>query len=314
MFSRKAIRKLMPLMANGMRLNAAVQEVYGDRLSGGRVYDRIPPVRDALKTLRNPAIERALTELRKVVNSVVRQHGKPAEIRIELARDLKKPRRERAQSVKIIRDREKERNVAKAKLLAEVGPAFEHPSRADVEKALLWEECGGICPYTGRSINFASIFGQNPQFDVEHIVPFSRIPDDSFQNKTLCYHEENRNVKRNQTPFEAYRDPDQYKAICDRVRAWPKSNPGKLRRFELRTTEELEGFSSRQLNDTRYASKLAGELVGTLYGGRDIQTVDGSRQVIFASSGMVTATLRRGWGLEADPARSRTFIERPEHG
>ena len=31
-------------------------------------HDRIPPVRDTLKTLRNPAIERALTELRKVVN------------------------------------------------------------------------------------------------------------------------------------------------------------------------------------------------------------------------------------------------------
>lgn len=299
MYSRKAIRKLLPLMTTGMRLNAAVKEIYGDRLSGGHVYDSIPPVRDALKTLRNPAIERALTELRKVVNALVRRHGKPAEVRIELARDLKKPRRERVASVKVIRDREKERNAAKAKLLAELGPAFEHPSRADVEKALLWEECGGICPYTGRSINFASIFGQHPQFDVEHIIPFSRIPDDSFQNKTLCYHEENRNVKRNQTPFEAYRDPDQYKAICDRLRAWPKSNSGKLRRFELRTTEELEGFSSRQLNDTRYASKLAGELVGTLYGGRDIQTDSGSRQVVFASSGMVTATLRRGWGLEA---------------
>jgi CRISPR-associated endonuclease Csn1 len=297
MYSRKATRKLLPLMVAGVRLNAAIKEIYGDRLSGGRVCDRIPPVRNALKTLRNPAIERALTELRKVVNAVVREHGKPTEIRIELARDLKRPRKERAGFVRIIRDREKERNTAKEKLLKECG--IHNPSRADVEKALLWEECGGICPYTAQAINFGSLFGQNPQFDVEHIIPFSRIPDDSFQNKTLCYHEENRNVKRNQTPFEAYRDPDQYKAICDRLRAWPKPNLGKLRRFELRTTEELEGFSSRQLNDTRYASKLAGELVGTLYGGRDIPTDGGSRQVIFASSGMVTATLRRGWGLEA---------------
>jgi CRISPR-associated endonuclease Csn1 len=297
MYSREAIRKLLPLMTNGMRLNAAVKEIYGERLSGDRVYDSIPPVRSALKSLRNPAIERALTELRKVVNAVVRRCGKPAEIRIELARDLKRPRKERAGFVKVIRDREKERNAAKEKLLKECG--IHNPSRADVEKALLWEECGGICPYTGQAINFGSLFGQNPQFDVEHIIPFSRIPDDSFQNKTLCYHEENRNVKRNQTPFEAYRDPDQYQAICDRLRSWPKPNLGKLRRFELRTTDELEGFSSRQLNDTRYASKLAGELVGTLYGGRDVQTDSGSRQVIFASSGMVTATLRRGWGLEA---------------
>ena len=297
--SRKAIRKLLPLMREGKRFKEAEKEVYGSRFSGGQVYDRIPPVRDALKTLRNPAIERSLTELRKVVNALIREYGKPAEIRVELARDLKKPRRERSEDVKYIRNREKQRNDAKAKLLAELGPGFEHASRADIEKALLHEECGGICPYTGRHIEFASLFGQNPQFDVEHIIPFSRIPDDSFQNKTLCYHEENRNVKRNQTPFEAYKDREQYEAILNRVRNWPKPSPGKLRRFELQTTEELDGFSSRQMNDTRYASKLACDLMGTLYGGRDIKTYSGSRQVVFASSGMVTATLRKGWGLEA---------------
>lgn len=297
--SRKAIRKLMPLLEQGRRFKDAENEVYGSRLSGGRVYDRIPPVRDVLKTLRNPAIERALTELRKVVNALIGQYGKPQEIRIELARDLKKPRRERMEATAKNRNREKDRFAAKARLIRELGPGFEHPSRSDVEKALLHEECGGICPYTGRHIDFASLFGQNPQFDIEHIIPFSRVPDDSFQNKTLCYHEENRLVKQNRTPFESYKEPQQYEAILARVRSWPKQNLGKLKRFELRTTEELEGFSSRQLNDTRYASKLACELLGTLYGGRDIAGDSGSRQVVFASSGMVTAVLRRGWGLEA---------------
>ncbi|MGA9062162.1 MAG: type II CRISPR RNA-guided endonuclease Cas9 [Terracidiphilus sp.] len=298
MYSRKAIRKLLLLMAKGMRLKAAEKEIYGNRLTGGEVHNRTPPVRAVLKTLRNPAVERALTELRKVVNALIREHGKPLEVRIELARDLKKPRRERAKAVAQNREREKQRNAAKEKMLRELGPGFEHPSRADVEKALLWEECQGECPYTGLRFPFSSLFGQNPPLQVEHIIPFSRIPDDSFQNKTLCYHEENQH-KANRTPFEAYKDPDQYQAILNRVRNWRTPNPGKQRRFELRTLEELEGFTERQLNDTRYASKLACELVGTLYGGRDVKTEDGSRQVVFASSGMVTATLRKGWGLEA---------------
>jgi CRISPR-associated endonuclease Csn1 len=297
--SRKAIRKLLPLMMEGKRFKEAENEVYGNRFTGGQVYDRIPPVREALKTLRNPAVERALTELRKVVNALVREHGKPAEVRIELARDLKKPRQERAKAISYNRDREKQRTAAKERMLKELGPGFEHPSRADVEKALLWEECQGECPYTGKRFPFSSLFGENPPLQVEHIIPFSRIPDDSFQNKTLCYHEENQH-KANRTPFEAYTDPAQYEAILNRVRNWKTPNSGKQRRFELRTLEELEGFSERQLNDTRYASKLACELVGTLYGGRDIPQADGkSRQVVFASSGMVTATLRKGWGLEA---------------
>lgn len=296
--SRKAIRRLLPLMQAGKRFKEAENEVYGNRLTGGQVYDRIPPVRQALKNLRNPAVERALTELRKVVNALVREHGKPAEVRIELACDLKKPRRARANAVGFNRDREKQRNAAKAMMLKELGPGFENPSRADVEKALLWEECQGECPYTGKRFPFSSLFGENPALRVEHIIPFSRIPDDSFQNKTLCYHEESQ-YKGNRTPFEAYTDPMQFESILNRVRNWRIPNPGKQRRFELGTLEELEGFSERQLNDTRYASKLACELIGTLYGGRDIQTECGSRQVVFASSGMVTATLRKGWGLES---------------
>jgi CRISPR-associated endonuclease Csn1 len=299
MYSRKAIRKLLPLMATGVRLSAAQNEIpeYRDRLVGGQVYDRIPPVRETLRTLRNPAIERALTELRKVVNALLREHGRPAEVRIELARDLKKPRHERAQMTKRSRDREKERDAMRKRITAEFGEGF-RPSRADVEKALLFEECGGECPYTGKRFPFSSLFGETSPWQVEHIIPFSRMPDDSFQNKTLCYVEENQ-YKANRTPFEAYKDPTQYDAILNRVRNWKKPNLGKLKRFELRTIEELEGFSSRQLNDTRYASKLACELLGTLYGGRDIKTENGTRQVVFASSGMVTATLRRGWGLEA---------------
>lgn len=298
MYSRKAIRRLLPLMAAGMRFKSAENEIYGDRLTGGQVFDRIPPVREALKNLRNPAVERALTELRKVVNALIHEHGKPFEVRIELARDLKKPRHERAKAINYNRDRERQRTTAKEKMLKEIGPGFEHPSRADIEKALLWEECQGECPYTGKRFPLSSLFGENPPLQVEHIIPFSRIPDDSFQNKTLCYHEENQH-KGNRTPFQAYTDPVEYEAILNRVRNWRTPNPGKQRRFELRTLEELNAFSDRQLNDTRYASKLACELVGTLYGGRDIRTENGSRQVVFASSGMVTATLRKGWGLEA---------------
>ncbi len=298
MISRKAIRRLLPFMLAGKRFKEAENEVYGNRFSGGRVYDRIPPVREALKTLRNPAIERALTELRKVVNALTRELGaKPDEVRIELARDLKKPRRERAKASTQMRDREKEKDAMRKRIAAEFGEGF-RPSRAAVEKALLFEECGGECPYTGKRFPFSSLFGENSPWQVEHIIPFSRIPDDSFQNKTLCCVEENQ-YKANRTPFEAYRDAAQYEAILNRVRNWKKPNLGKLRRFELRTTEELEGFSSRQLNDTRYASKLACELLGTLYGGRDVKTDSGSRRVVFASSGMVTYTLRKGWGLEA---------------
>ena len=107
-------------------------------------------------------------------------------------------------------------------------------------------------------------------------------------------------MKRNQTPWEAYGgDEERWNDIIQRVKSWKGGNAAKLRRFELKSTEELEGFAARQMNDTRYTTRLAVDLLRTLYGGLHVAEADGStRQAIFASSGSVTATLRKVWGLE----------------
>ena len=294
--SLKAIEKLIPLMQEGKSFKEAETIVYGTRFTGEKIYEYLPPVREHIASLRNPAVERALTETRKVVNAILREYGKPYEIRIELARELKKPRQERVKASKDMGKRRNEREHVAKRIAIECG--LHNPSRLDIEKAMLHIECGGICPYTGRSVPFHNLFNDS-EFDVEHIIPRSRFPDDSFQNKTLCYLPENREFKRNRTPFEAYAGNEELWAqILQRVRSWPQTNRGKIDRFLLSDAKELEGFSSRQMNDTRHTSILAGRLLETLYGGRDVVEATGSRQVIFASSGKVTATLRRSWGLE----------------
>jgi CRISPR-associated endonuclease Csn1 len=74
----------------------------------------------------------------------------------------------------------------------------------------------------------------------------------------------------------------------------------KQKRFLLKTAEEMEEFSARHLSDTRYVSKAAAQYLEELYGGRDQALPEGeARRAVYASSGMVTATLRKGWGLEA---------------
>ena len=56
---------------------------------------------------------------------------------------------------------------------------------------------------------------------------------------------------------------------------------------------EPQEFLERNLNDTRYASRLAMQYIGMLYGG----TVDKTgKQRVFATSGSCTAMIRRSWG------------------
>ncbi|MGH9816470.1 MAG: type II CRISPR RNA-guided endonuclease Cas9 [Candidatus Acidiferrales bacterium] len=320
--SRKALGKLLPLMETGLPFKEAEKQIYGVSFSGGKVWEVLPPVREALPSLRNPAVERAMTELRKVVNAIVRESGKPEAIRIELARELKNPREARERIWKAMRARQDLREKKKEELVREVKDIGK-PSRNDVERMLLWEECSGVCPYTGRSIKLRDLFGDHPQFDVEHILPLRLCPDNSFANKTLCYIEENRLVKRGRTPWQAYgENPERWEEVLNRVRRFkrlagpssarpPRSRKGKggengagmsgkLRRFLVKSDEDLAEFSNRQLQDTRYTSKLAGRYLGLLYGGRDWRHEDGANsQRVFNTPGALTADLRWHWCLEA---------------
>ncbi len=299
--SLKAISRIMPFMEEGMSFKKAELAAGYVRFANLTPQDELPQVRDTLPTLRNPAVERSMTEMRKVVNAICRKYGKPQMIRVELARELKKPRGERKDESDKGRRREKER-LEVAKLLAKDMGRTETTlvNRRLIEKGLLHRECGGICPYTGKSIPLSSLWNDSPEFDIEHIIPRSRFPDNSFLNKTLCHQSRNQ-LKGNQTPYEMYRNsPEEYEALLDRVRRWPIKNRAKLDRFRvgepgLKEDNSVEGFSARQLNDTRYTSVAAMKLLATLYGST---YVDG-RQVVFATSGKITADLRRDWGLEA---------------
>lgn len=292
-----AMRKLVPLLEQGIPFAKARKQIYPDSEKPKEPLGLLPPVAE-FGEIRNPAVTRSLTELRKVVNAIIRAYGKPAEIRIELARELKKPKWAREQATKRNRENQKSRLDAARRITAEIG--IPRPSRNDIRKVLLADECGWHCPYTGRQISMRTLFSE-PQFDIEHIIPFSRSLDDSFTNVTLCAVEENRNKKGNNTPFEAYSgDPLLYEQILGRVAGFSGdrgTSDAKLRRFKMTPPEVeaiLRDFSSRQLNDTAYSASLAQRYLGQLYGG--VIDVGGNRRVQ-ATSGRATAYLRDEWKL-----------------
>ncbi len=294
--SLRAATRLLPRMEAGQSYMSARKAEYPESFDPGTPVDLLPPVVNPRSPdIRNPAVVRALTEVRKVVNGLIRQYGKPEEVHIELARDLKRPRSERERRADRMRQQQQRREEAVKRIQAEGGPG--KPSAGDIEWMLLAMECRSQCPYTGRPFGWAS--KSTGQVQIDHIIPFSRSLDDSFLNKTLCFVDENKR-KGNQTPWECYgrTGHPEWELILDRVKhfdsplAWQK-----LRRFQMpedEVTELISDFSSRQLNDTRYASRQAADYVAQLYGGRANQ--EGLR--VFVTPGEVTAHLRRLWSLE----------------
>jgi CRISPR-associated endonuclease Csn1 len=256
---------------------------------------QLPPIRDVLSGITNPSVIRSLTEVRKVVNELIQRYGIPSRIRIELTRDLKKSKKERKKIEEVIRDRAKSRSVALKAIRKEFG---NYPEKSGydrgIEMVMLAEECNWMCPYSGESITcIRDLLGDNSRFDIEHIYP-RRYLDNSFANKTICLHSENRNVKKDRLPAIAYQaDPGKYDEILNRVRRF--KGPGASRKLERFLAVDVPtDFVNRQLEETRYMSRAAADYLGLLYGGRVDQH---GKQRIFTVTGGLTALLRNHWRL-----------------
>ena len=296
MHSKQAIERILNKMKHeGKSYATALKELYPDRNRADKVYDLLPPVDEWTKgstKITNPSVHRILTQLRKLVNALVREYGKPALIRIELARDLKHNVKTKSKIIAQIKSREEEREAAR-KGLADLG--IDNPTPANIKKWVIAERCNWTCVYTGKRADKRVEFGPHPQFDIDHIQPYSRSGNDSLGNKVLCFSAENRHVKKNQTPLECYGDDEErWNEIMGRVSAITGPDRVKTYRYFITTAEENEGFTARSLTDTSYISKKAVEYVSLLFGG----SIDakGKRRV-FATKGGITGRLRREWGL-----------------
>lgn len=177
--SMKAVRKLLPHLQQGKAYaNAREDAGYEMVINHGRGTDLLEEVPD----LRNPVVSKALHELRKVINGIIRKFGKPGIIRVEMSRDLKQSEKQRKETQKIITRNERKNDRIREVLVNDF--YLSKPKREDIQKYILWEEAEYECPYTGNTIGGKKLFSSEVQ--IEHILPYSRTLDNSLSNKTFA--------------------------------------------------------------------------------------------------------------------------------
>ena len=287
-YSLRALQEMLPDLQGGVSLSDWLKN-NNHSLSAGQELDRLPLLDECGFELRNPIVHRTLTEMRRVVNRIVERYGKPDRIHVELARDLKATNKEREQITIRNRMREKEREAIAKRIVEDVG--LEKASRNDILKVMLADECDSTCPYSGERFSMTELL-HGGCVQIEHIIPYSRSFDDSFANKTLCINKLNAK-KSNRTPYEAFGSSPEYCEMLERVKHFKGAYAErKLELFKQENVETAE-FLERNLNDTRYASKLAMQYLAMLYGGIVDKT---DKRRVFAIAGGCTALIRRAWG------------------
>lgn len=289
-YSRKAIIKLLPALENG-RLMMTRDGTPSALAEAGylRPDQRPVTVRDALppppSNILNPLVKQALYEVRKVVNAIIREYGKPTAIHVELLREVQGGSKQRAEDSLKMRLREVAREKA-ADAIREQGLS---PSRETINRYLLWQEQGGHCLYSGNPISIPQLFSEDVQ--VDHILPYSRSLDDSLMNKVVVFSNENQ-WKGNRTVWEwvGESDPAKYQRILQS--AYKLTYEVRLRKLNKIKQKEvkLDDFLNRHLSDSAYISSQVRQYLGCL----DCD--------VLATKGQLTSELRHQWGL---PNKSR---------
>lgn len=294
-FSSKTLKKILPFMEMGNDEHTSLQKAGYKEID--QTFDETkwkPSLKiSRLKNgeLRNPVVEKAVTETIQLVNSILNQYTdidkSNWEIHIETTRELKKPKKERESmrrenaakdelrqeyakflneqrangKLKGIIKSEVFKNspiINKFELWLEMGGAKDDPefeaftkvAKLDFEKRIkhkLWLECNRVCPYSEKVISLTQLFSSDTE--IEHIIPLSRGLDNSFTNKTLTFHQINKE-KGNKTALE-YLSHDK-KAFEKRIKAGSFSKE-KLENF-LKEKVPID-FTHAQISNTSYIAK-----------------------------------------------------------
>ena len=240
-------------------------------------------------SLRNPVVEKILNQMINVVNGVVEVYGKPDEVRIEMARELKKNAKERASMTTSINQANKEHEEYRKILQKEFG--IQHVSHNTLIRYKLYLELksrGYKTLYSNTYIPREKLFSKD--FDIEHILPQANLFDDSFSNKTL----EARSInieKSNQTAFDFVKDKygeEELQAYKNRVEELYHSGVISRSKHDklLMTNEQIpKDFINRDLRDTQYIARKAREILEDIV------------RYVVPTTGSITNRLREDWQL-----------------
>ncbi|MEW5845328.1 MAG: type II CRISPR RNA-guided endonuclease Cas9 [Bacteroidota bacterium] len=296
--SAKTLRKILPYLMEGDGYSEAMcyagynhsNSLTKDENLKRELQEKLKPI--PKNSLRQPIVEKILNQMVNVVNAIIDKYGKPDEIRVELARELKQSKEERNETFK--RNNEKERENAQiSKKLEEFGL---RATRNNILKWRLYEEMdnedkklNAICIYCGQPISLVEAI-KGADVDIEHIIPKSKLFDDSQSNKTLAH----RHCNTGKGDLTAYdfmksKPTEVFNAYLERVaKLYANKVISKAKRDKLLMTESKipDNFIDRQLRESQYIAKKAREI---------LQTISHN---VWTTSGSVTAELRRLWGWD----------------
>ena len=313
-FSKEALEKIVPHMREWLDLYQAIKKAgFANKY---KTLKRLPlPDKSGGYRISNPNVKVVLFELRKLVNRLIGEFGKPQKVVIEFTRDIKASKDVRQKILK----NQAERRKLKKRIEDELNQLrawkeVENIPDWAIEKYILWHEQKFRCPYSGKMIKQEQLFTRDVEID--HILPYSMSLDNSMSNKVLCFAKENQD-KGQRTPFDWLGNDEKrwttvtgaidhfspqrktrgkrpvLKASMD-LKELATENRDKWQRFFI-TSEQIDEifWQPRFIPETGYIAREVRDYLKRLY---PYKIAD---QKVVTTKGGITAELRKWWFLNS---------------
>lgn len=280
---------LMQLLSKQYTFQNAIEEC--NALNAGEIksvdYDSL--VRDLYTS---PANKRAIWQTIQITEEIKKvMKGAPDKIFIEMARGEEK---------------EKKRTQSRKDRLMELYAACESDVREWMKELDRWNERDfnsmklylyytqmGRCMYTGEPIDLDALMSGNSKWDRDHIYPQSKIKDDSIDNLVLVNKTENAKKSNGLLSLEVQKKQREFWKELLEGGFISKKKYDRLTRNSDFSEEELAGFISRQLVETRQSSKAVAELLKRIYPDSQIVYVKASLASQFRKNNLHMLKSRR---------------------
>lgn len=271
----------------GMMFAFASSLIYGKHTEGNTkpdIMDYHQIQFNPNKNFRNPVVEQIVNEAMQVIKAIWKQYKlnpSELEIKVELARELKNSAIEREKIYKAQVNNQKQNTWIKSRLQEHNIPITDD----NILKFKLYEQQRYISPYSGDPLQI-ELFNE---YEIDHIIPKSRLFDDSISNKVLVEGFLNKE-KSNRTAWEYITQQSTKYKICTIESYLKNVNEyfyGKKKK-NLLLEKIPTDMITRQIKETQYISVAVKKELARIVGSSNVKT----------TTGEITSFLRSRWGLK----------------
>lgn len=316
-FSYKTLNLLIPELLNTHDEQMMILTGLGLMKPDNEKYKGLKniPATQITEEIYNPVVAKSTREAINVFNAIAKRVGAEniEHVVIELPREDNEEDA-RKYIVKMQKQNEAEKAAADNEILQQLPNSVSNSEllmkyrqiRGLSQKVRYWYQQENICPYCGKKIEAIQLINNNESFEIDHIIPISVSYDDAQNNKVLVHSHCNQE-KAQQTPLGWINNGGgfgqtkaEYITKVKANRRYSKNkNDNLLNDADLNDIITRRSFIQRNLNDTRYASRVVLDEFYSFFKSNNLPTK------VKVVRGKWTSQMRKKWNGVGGLAKTR---------